>query len=201
MNYLPVLLFLAAFSAAGADTLQTPEIPVWVSVYSLPLQCSIWVEVNGVKTSTITLDTVSLPDIQQATSTALYPKPFTVRVVCNNHAEGTPFSVRWVTTGEVDSATQALKNSTLSGAKNVGFLVNDQSTSPASVVNFQTGSRKSYAIRNSDFIASDNDCHDLASQSGGCYNWASQYSVGYITYGAGSGGQVTADASLTINIE
>jgi len=187
MNYLPVLLFLAVFSAAGADTLQTPEIPVWVTVQPQPLKCSIWVEVNGVKTSTITLDTVSLPDIQQATSTALYPKPFTVRVTCNSYAEATPFSVRWVTTGEVDSATQALKNSTLSGAKNVGFLVNDQSTSPASVVNFQTGSRKSYAIRNSDFIDGDYNCYDLSSQNGGCLG--------------GGGGGVTADASLTINIE
>lgn len=194
MNYFPFFLFLMVFSVY-ADRLQTPEIPIKVEISPVPVKCNIWMEVNGVKTTVITLDTVSLQDIQQATATA---KPFTVRIVCTDKSEGIPFHTRWVTTGEVDSTTQALKNTTFSGANNVGFVVNDQSTSPASLVNFESGSSKVYSIDSTD-LADNRDCYDLGGRF--CYNWATEYSVGYITYGAPGAGLVTADATVTINFD
>ncbi|MBA7800072.1 fimbrial protein [Citrobacter sp. C348] len=197
MNYFPFFLFLMVFSVYSAEMQQTPEIPIEVTILPIDVQCNIWMEVNSVKTTVITLDTVSLQDIQQATATA---KPFTVHIVCTNKTEGTPFHTRWATTGEVDSATQALKNTTVSGANNVGFVVNDQSTSPASVVNFESGSSKGYSIKSAGLIAGNHDCYDLVEYSG-CYNWATEYSVGYITYGPPGAGIVTADATVTINFD
>lgn len=196
MNYFPVFLFLMVFSVYSADSLQTPEIPIDVSIAPVPVQCNIWMETNGVKTTVITLDTVSLQDIQQATTTA---KPFTVRIVCTEKSEGIPFHTRWVTTGEVDSTTQALKNTTFSGANNVGFVVNDQSTSPASVVNFESGSSKGYGLYSAGFIKGNYNCYDLGGES--CFNWATEYSVGYITYGTPGAGLVTADTTVTINFD
>ena len=195
MNYFPFFLFLMVFSVYSADMQQTPEIPIEVRILPIEAQCNIWMEVNGVKTTVITLDTVSLQDIQQATTAV---KPFTVRIVCTNNIEGVLFHTRWATTGEVDSATQALKNTTVSGANNVGFVVNDQSASPASVVNFESGSSKGYSITSTD-LADNRDCYDLGDSR--CYNWATEYSVGYITYGAPGAGLVTADATVTINFD
>jgi type 1 fimbria pilin len=196
MNYFPFFLFLMVFSVYSTDRLQTPEIPIRIDISPVPVKCNIWMETNGVKTTVITLDTVSLQDIQQATTAV---KPFSVRIVCSDRIEGFSFHTRWVTTGEVDSTTQALKNTTVSGANNVGFVVNDQSTSPASVVNFASGSSKGYFITSADLIADNNDCYDLG--GGYCYNWATEYSVGYITYGAPGAGLVTADATMTINFD
>lgn len=196
MNYFPFFLFLMVFSVYSADSLQTPEIPLEVGILPIDVECNIWVEVNGVKTTVITLDTVSLQDIQQATTIA---KPFTVRVACDSLAEMFPFHTRWATTGEVDSATQALKNTTFSGANNVGFVVNDQSTSPASVVNFESGSSKGHSINSADLIA-DEDCYGLRREND-CLNWATEYSVGYITYGTAGAGMVTAEATVTINFD
>ncbi|MDA8516897.1 fimbrial protein [Citrobacter sp. Igbk 16] len=196
MNYFPFFLFLMVFSVYSADSLQTPEISIAVSIFPFPVKCNIWMEVNGVKTTVITLDTVSLQDIQQATTAV---KPFTVRIVCNSYAETYPFHVRWATTGEVDSATQALKNTTFSGANNVGFVVNDQSTSPASVVDFESGSSKGYEIGSADYIYGNGNCYGL--EGSGCINWATEYSVGYITYGTAGAGIVTADATVTINFD
>ncbi|TKV10178.1 fimbrial protein [Citrobacter sp. wls619] len=196
MNYFPFFLFLMVFSVYSADSLQTPEIPIEVEISPYSVECNIWMEVNGVKTTVIILDTVSLQDIQQATTTA---KPFTVRIVCTELSEGYPFHLRWSTTGEVDSTTQALKNTTFSGANNVGFVVSDQSISPASVVNFESGSSKDYSIDSADLIAGNRDCYDLGGTY--CNNWATEYSVGYITYGTAGAGIVTADATVITNFD
>lgn len=196
MNHFPFFLFLMVFSVYSAEIQQTPEIPIEVTILPIDVQCNIWMEVNGGESTVITLDTVSLQDIQQVTTTA---KPFTVHIVCTNKSEGTPFHTRWATTGEVDSATQALKNTTFSGAKNIGFVVNDQSTSPASVVNFESGSSKGYGLYSAGFINNNHNCYDLDDSH--CYNWATEYSVGYITYGTAGAGIVTADATVTINFD
>lgn len=184
------------FSVYSADSLQTPEIPVEVYISPYSAKCNIWMEVNGVKTTVITLDTVSLQDIQQATTTA---KPFTVRIVCTELSSEYPFHLRWSTTGEVDSTTQALKNTTFSGANNVGFVVSDQSISPASVVNFESGSSKSYSTKSADLIAGNGDCYDLGGRR--CINWATEYSVDYITYGTVGAGIVTADATVITDFD
>ncbi len=196
MNYFPFFLFLMVFSVYSADSLQTPEIPVEVYISPYSAKCNIWMEVNGVKTTVITLDTVSLQDIQQATTTA---KPFTVRIVCTELSSEYPFHLRWSTTGEVDSTTQALKNTTFSGANNVGFVVSDQSISPASVVNFESGSSKGYSIVSADLITDNKDCYDLGGRR--CINWATEYSVDYITYGTVGAGIVTADATVITDFD
>ena len=198
MKYLPFLLSLMAFCVYGAapfyDTVQTPEIVVSVFVEPIPTQCKVWVEVDGVSSTTIALETASLKELLGATSGALHQKSFVIRSECTD-AEGYYPNIRWVTSGETDPATYALKNTALSGAVNVGFLVQDQSTPPGSVVNFQTGSRKDYEY------VDRGRCYKLEEGERVCFNWASTYSVGYIAYGTPGAGIVTADATVIINVE
>lgn len=198
MKYLPFLLSLMAFCVYGAapvyDTVQTPEIVVSAFVEPIPTQCKVWVEVDGVSSTTIALETASLMELQGATSGALHQKSFAIRSECTQAEQYYP-NIRWVTSGETDPATYALKNTALSGAVNVGFLVQDQSTPPGSVVNFQTGSRKDYEY------VDRGRCYKLEEGERVCFNWASTYSVGYIAYGTPGAGIVTADATVIINVE
>lgn len=198
MKYLPFLLSLMAFCVYGAapfyDTVQTPEIVVSAFVEPIPTQCKVWVEVDGVSSTTIALETASLKELQGATSGALHQKSFAIRSECTQAEQYHP-NIRWVTSGETDPATYALKNTALSGAVNVGFLVQDQSTPPGSVVNFQTGSRKDYEY------VDRGRCYKLEEGERVCFNWASTYSVGYIAYGTPGAGIVTADATVIINVE
>ncbi|MDE5190732.1 hypothetical protein PYX08_06090 [Citrobacter freundii] len=68
MKYLPFLLSLMAFCVYGAapvyDTVQTPEIVVSAFVEPIPTQCKVWVEVDGVSSTTIALETASLKELQ-----------------------------------------------------------------------------------------------------------------------------------------
>lgn len=198
MKYLSFLFSLLAFSAYGTvtidDTIQTPEIVVSAFVEPITTQCKVWVEVDGASSTTIALETASLQELQGATSGALHQKSFAIRSECTQ-AEAYQPNIRWVTSGETDPATYALKNTALSGAVNVGFQVQDQSTPPGSVVNFQAGSRKDY-----EYVSS-GSCYRLSDDREGCYNWASTYSVGYIAYGTPGAGIVTADATVIINVE
>ncbi|TKU09859.1 fimbrial protein [Citrobacter sp. wls828] len=194
MKHLSFLLSLMVFCALGSDTIQTPEIAVRAKILPVPTKCNVWVEVDGVSSTTITLETASLKDIQGATSSPLHQKSFVIRSECTE-AEAFHPNIRWVTSGETDPATYALKNTTLSGAVNVGFQVLDQSTPPGSVINFETGSRKYYEY------VTVGRCYSFEEVEPICYNWESTYSVGYIAYGTPGAGIVTADATVIINVE
>ena len=68
MKYLFFLLFLMVSCVFGSDTIQTPEIAVWAEILPAPIKCNVWVEVDGVSSTTITLHFVGTGKILARTA-------------------------------------------------------------------------------------------------------------------------------------
>lgn len=152
-----------------------------------PSTCQINVN-NG--NDTITLDSVDVLTAKAATSEANMAgkKPFSVAVDCSGLGSSTTLTSvtgKLTTSGEIDAATNAVKNTDSSGAAGVGFVVYDETAKQT--VDFSTVSAN----------------QPMPSNPAAGPNPTFNYSVGYVAYDAEnvSSGPIKADISFEMTYQ
>lgn len=152
-----------------------------------PSTCQINVN-NG--NDTITLNEVDVLTVKAATGEANMAgkKPFSVAVDCAGLGARTALTAvngKLTTTGEVDAATNAVKNTDTSGATGVGFVVYDEIAKQA--VDFSTVSAN----------------QPMPSNPAAGPNPTFNYSVGYVAYDAANvtTGPIKADISFDVTYQ
>lgn len=178
--------------------------------------CAAWFEDGtGVMSGNITLPPVTLSELTQAL-TSVGKTTFKVKFQCSNsdiydiYSRGSDstyrsLSVRFTAKGEVDPATQILKNShaeSADGAKNIGFIIKDRGNN---VVQFETATDPTALISATQTNAV---CEHVPSQYHSTYKetdeicgtYSFPYTVEYAAYGDNPGpGLVDTDATVTVD--
>lgn len=208
-----VLWFSTVIQAqAKSDDNLTLKLNAWVYVTA----CAAWVEDGtGVMSGNITLPPVPLSELKQA-QTSVGETTFKVKFQCSSsdvrdiYSLGSDssyrsLSVHFTAKGEVDPATQILKNShaeSADGAKNIGFIIKDRGNN---VVQFETATDPTALIS---ATQTDAVCEHVPSQYQSkyketdeiCDTYSFPYTVEYAAYGDNPGpGLVDADATVTVD--
>lgn len=215
MRYLAlILLWFSVVIQAQAKS--DDHLILTVAAQVVVTACAAWVEDGaGVMSGNITLPAVPLSALQHP-QTGAGETTFKVKFQCSDddlsdiYVQGSDsayrsLSVRFTAKGEIDPATQILKNShpeSASGAKNIGFIIKDSGNN---VVPFETATDSTALIS---ATRADAVCEHVPSQYHGTYletdqicdTYSFPYTVEYAAYGDNPGpGLVDADATVTVD--
>lgn len=210
-----LLILLCCGSCAQAVSRPVDSLTLTISAEVVVAACTVWVENSaGVTSGEIVLEPVTLSALHNASS-AVGKTAFKVGFQCSmsdrddmlEFGDASTMFVRFTAKGEVDSATQILKNSrqeNANGAKNVGFLIKDDqdnvvkfgaNTDTANFLGYDDITKEYCKHISPEYQADIPDSYDAQ-----CSSHSFNYSVEYAAYGDSPGaGLVDADATVTVD--
>ena len=206
-----LLTLLCCGSCAQAASRPVDSLTLTISARVHVTACSVWVENSaGVTSGEIVLEPVTLSALHNASS-AVGKTAFKVGFQCTGagrsdileFGNAETMSVRFTAKGEIDSATQILKNSrqeNTGGAKDIGFLIRDNQDNVVELGANTDSSDFFYTYRVTDtpceYINPEYQSYNSNNQ---CASQRFNYSVEYAAYGDSPGaGLVDADATVTV---